>query len=134
MEGQVFKVSNGELDYYGSTTINLRQKLACIKYNALSGKNRITEPLFQSGKVDIYLVENCPVESMKEREKHYILNEPNINLRVPHRGRREYYEANKTKILEGMKEQKKKYYEKNKDIIKKKNLERYYAKKAELSA
>lgn len=43
---------------------------------------------------------------------------------------KKYYEAHKTEIAEKDKVRWKSYYEQNKEAIKKKNLERYYTKKA----
>ncbi len=76
----------------------------------------------------IHLVENFPCENVIElslREKDWIKKTECVNVKIPLRTQAEYYQDNRTYILE----QKKNYYQTNKESIKKKQKEYYYNKK-----
>ena len=134
------------LPYYGSTTLSLNRRFQVHKAHFKQWKQgKITGcssfMLLEQGfdKVAIILVEDYPCNSKQEleiREAHYIKNIPCINMKIPQgivfESRqdytKQYYQANRDKILEQDKqyrqanrdkilEQKKQYYQSNRDKL-----------------
>jgi hypothetical protein len=89
--GKIYRLTipDGTLNYYGSTTRDLRKVLSDFKSNynrSISGKsksNMIAFQLFETGtSIDIVLVEKFPCECKEElhaREKYYIENNDCLN-------------------------------------------------------
>jgi len=161
-EGKIYKLVGGGLTYYGSTCCDLRFRLCGHKTDFKRNINISSKLLFETGdKVEIILVEYFPCNNKMElnaRERWYIENNDCVNMIIPTRTIKEYYEANKEEIKEQKKEyyeahkeqrkekdkqyrevnkeqkkeQNKEYYEAKKDHLKKQNKEYYKAHKEEV--
>ena len=101
--GSVYKITDGELVYYGSTTSSLTNRLG--KHKCPSSKTNCN--LLNKEKMTIELVEAVEdEEQLKWRERYYIENNECVNKYLPIYtdeerkqnaiiSRREYYERNK---------------------------------------
>ena len=118
-QGKIYKLTAGDLTYYGSTTQTLK-----IRLNGHCSKDCSSKILFESGnKVNIELVESYPCETKEQllkRENYYIKNFNCVNQNASIKTKQEiiiyqkhYRENNK----ECMKEYKKQYYKNNKEYI-----------------
>jgi len=113
--GKIYKIvdfTNGNI-YIGSTVQTLTERLAQHKRD----KRCSSCDIIKNGDYDIILIENYPCQSKEEleaRERYYILNTECVNLQIPGRTKKEYYEDNKEKIKKRIKE----YRDKNKDRTK----------------
>jgi len=108
--------------YYGSTTQPLCERKSQHKQDFLKNKRgTCSKELFNLGNdIDIVLVETYPCnnkEELHQRERYYIENNECINKQIPSRTKKEWNHLNKDKI----KEKNIRYYEKNKELIHKKN-------------
>ena len=116
--GKVYKIEShlGDKVYYGSTTKKLLSQ-RMTKHRSdykcwLKGKRELITSfnLFEEYGLEnckIILVESCPCETkdeLKARESYYIRNFECVNKVIPDRTMKEYYEDNKSKILERAKE------------------------------
>ena len=135
--GKIYKLECNGLVYYGSTKQTLEERLRehKKKYNQyLNGKGNYYSS-FEILKLQDYkieLVEDYPCNSKKElelRESHFITNFECCNKCIARRTKRDYYEANKAKILEKRKEYVKKNYDKILENNKAYNKESRRAKK-----
>jgi hypothetical protein len=125
------------LNYYGSTTVNLRVRLAGHIQDHKRNKNNSSKQIIETNNYEIMLLENYPCNNKEElhsREQYYILNNECVNKIIPLQTYKEYYEKNKDKIkiyykenIDKIKEIKKEYNEKNKDKINE-NKKEYYEK------
>ena len=83
--GKIYKLTNGTLNYYGSTTNELNQRLA--EHKSRYKRENWKEILYKDGNiVSIELMENYPCDTKIEllkREKWYIENNECINIRIP---------------------------------------------------
>lgn len=134
--GKIYKIVNDELNltYYGSTTTPLYKRLYLHKTAAYK-KKCTSHKLFESGNVDIVLVENISCNNKEElhrKERYYIENNECVNRNIPTRTRTEYYQDN----LEYFKQyyQKniqhyKEYYDTHKEEISGKRKEQYHNNK-----
>ena len=123
-KGKIYKLVNDSLGltYIGSTTQSLSVRKAghtCASrwYSKGKGNFMTSFKLFDSGVVDIVLIETCCCSSKEElhsRERYWIENMECVNKCVPCRTLTEYREAHKDVI----KAQKKKYRESHKDVLK----------------
>jgi len=118
--GRIYKLVNDVDDkiYVGSTTSRLSIRKCQHKTRAKRDPNiRVYKHLNEVGweHVDIVLVENyeCKTkEQLYARERHWIKElKPELNMRIPTRTMKEYYEDNKEQIAQKYKE----YYENNKE-------------------
>ena len=125
------------LQYIGSTTRPLSERLnehkkkyklyTDHKYGFVSSFE-----ILKNNNYEIILIENVPCNNKEElhrRERFYIESLSCVNIVIPQRTRKEYYEDNKEEISE----QKKEYNEMNKDKIKERNKQYYEANKQEIS-
>jgi hypothetical protein len=148
--GKIYRLvcNNTGLNYYGSTTQKLPQRLYEHKrsYKKYLKDNKNYFSSFEIIKEDnfkIILVElfNCSCKlELEKRERYYIDNNECINKNIPTRTKKEYYEDNKDVIIEKQKIYNDKnkdsknqynndYYKMNKDIIIDKNKEYYQLNK-----
>ena len=116
--GKIYKLVSPHTDeiYIGSTTQKLCVRIAEHKRDCREGKIRTNKKLFELGDVKIVLIEDFPCDRKEElikRERYYIENTDCLNIMIPGRTRKEYYQDNKEIISE----KKKDYREKNKEII-----------------
>lgn len=87
--GKIYRLTDGTLNYYGSTNQSLAQRLAEHKYAFKNGRKSYTsEMIFKTGnKITIECIEEQDdLETLLEREKWYIRNNPCVNrigLEVP---------------------------------------------------
>ncbi len=122
--GKIYKIvdnTNGDV-YYGSTTETLKERLRKHTSNSNECNSKL---IINNGDYNIILVEYYPcnsVEELESREAHYIINNQCINVKIPGRTNKEWYEDNREKISEKRKkhyqdnkDKKKKYYDDNKD-------------------
>ncbi len=127
--GKIYKIESVNGDegdiYIGSTTKEyLSQRMTTHRGNYkcfLNGKGNFISSFYLFNK---YGVENCKIillelvnvnskDELLIRESHYIKNLKCVNKCTPLRTRKEYYEANKERIIEHQK----KYYEDDKEKI-----------------
>jgi hypothetical protein len=109
-QGKIYKIISSECDdvYYGSTVLQLNQRLALHKHNYkkyLKGITRFVTSfkIIESGNYEIVLVENYPCNSKKElelRERFYIENNECVNKFIPGRTKKEYEQDNRERIRE----------------------------------
>ena len=120
--GKIYKITSGELTYIGSTCEpTLARRLATHVGHYKQWKNgtfnKITSfQVFETGNYEISLLELYPCNSKDEltaRERFYIETDECVNKRIEGRTQKEWYETNKTELLE----KKKAYYEVNKTEI-----------------
>lgn len=134
--GKIYKLVNDELNltYYGSTTSQLYKRLFNHKHQA-KNKRFTSWKLFESGKVEIVLVEECPCENKEQlnrRERFYIENNECVNKLIPTRTAKEYKEKYYKDNLEYFKEMNKKYRETHKDELVKSKKEFYEVNKEKI--
>jgi hypothetical protein len=117
--GKVYKLY-AQLDdgtiicYYGSTTKNLRVRLAGHVQSAKKIRDTTSKHIIDAGNYNIMLLENFPCNSKEElsaREQFYILNNECVNKVVPLRTKKEWYNDN----IESIKDNRKICYSKNCD-------------------
>lgn len=120
----IYKITDGENTYIGSTKNNINRRLSehFSKYNRyLKGQYRYTSSfkIIEKGR------ENCKIELLEEflyndkkeiflKERHYILNNKCINIKVPLRTRKEYYQLHKPYFQKKARDY---YYNKKKERI-----------------
>lgn len=129
-KGKIYKMENEYGIYYGSTTLTLKDRLR--NHKSSSSTTRSSRILFQNGCIPkIELIEEVEFDDIKElwdREAYYIRNLECINLRIPNRTKKQYYNDNKVLLnkknqqnrivnKEKYAKKKKQYYETNKDIM-----------------
>lgn len=145
-KGQIYKLCIEDLTYVGSTC----QKLSIRKgghkkhYNRWI-KNKDTNnyvssfKLFEKGNPDIILIENYPCKNKNElhkREREWIEKLDCVNIKIPTRTIKQFYEDNKETFKDKQKEYyrnniekikltTKQFYENNADKIKQKQREYY---------
>jgi len=117
-EGKIYKiVCNITGEIYIGSTINkyLSNRILNHKYNPTS----VSRNIIERGDYKIELIKNYPCNSKKELEEEeskYIRENECINIVIPNRTKKEWYEDNKKKLLE----KQKKYTEDNREEINKK--------------
>ena len=142
--GSVYKVSDGERDYYGSTTTTLYQRLCVHKCPT----NTTTTTILNRDNLTIILMEEVEDESqLLIREQYYLDNYECVNTQRAHttpeyhkqynkQYQKQYQETNRDKLNEyykqyeqkninKLKEYRKQYQETNRDKIKERNTTRY---------
>ena len=121
-KAKIYKLTtphNIDLVYYGSTVNPLYKRKGCHKSLSKKNINNCTSKLlFELGIDDVIitLVENvnCNTkEELLQRERFYIENNNCVNKRIPSRNKTEYYDDNKDKVIEYVKD----YYKNNKDKL-----------------
>jgi hypothetical protein len=123
--------------YFGSTCVGLSQRLQkhkdCFRYGGRCSSKQIIE----RGNYNIILCQECPCENkeqLKAFERKWIEENECINVQLPGRTKKEWYEKNRIEILKthkewhdehkgNLKDKKREYYEQNKIEILKKNKE-----------
>ena len=113
--GNIYKLSCNVTNkiYIGSTTQSLNSRLSQHKYfynQYLSGEKIYYSSfeILKNNNYEIHLIEKCPVNELKNKEKYYIKYLINVvNKNIPNRKIKEYY-------LDNIREYKK-YYQKNKN-------------------
>ena len=136
-KGKIYKlVSNQTTDvYYGSTCQPLCVRMGGHRSDFKRGQQITAKKLLQFNDCQIILIEKFPCDSKEEllsRERFYIENNKCVNKYIPMgtvtewkenhpEYTKEYYSANKEKIMNRSKE----YYHTNKDGISEKRKEKY---------
>lgn len=151
MEYKIYQIVCNETDevYIGKTTQTLGERL---RQHRLNSNSTNSKQIILRGDYVMSQIDECDTEEESiELEAFYIRNTDNcVNINIPGRTKKEYYEENKDEILikrkeyydenkdeitirkkkyreeniDKVKEQDKKYYEENKDKILIKNEER----------
>jgi hypothetical protein len=125
--GKIYKIvcnQTGKI-YIGSTCKKLCQRIAFhwgdYKSYKKGQRNYITSfKILENGDYDIVLIENYPCDTKEEllkRERHYVDTLDCVNRNIPSRTNKEYYQDNKTFLLNKQNQ----YYQDNKETIKVKN-------------
>ena len=138
--GKVYKIyslSRPELQYIGSTTQTLAQRLAKHKSNYNDWKRGRRHyvssfDIFECNDYRIELIELCPCNSKMElhrTEGKYIREEICVNKNVVGRTRKKWYHENKEKINQRRKE----YRQANKEKIAQKNKKYYQANREKIA-
>jgi hypothetical protein len=139
--GKIYKLQclNTGKVYYGSTTMNLRLRLAQHKYfYKLHKQGKFhycsSYEIIEGGNYEIYLVENYRClegYQLKQIEQVYIKNYPCVNMRKSRRTKEDNrIYARKFYNTEKGKQYKKDYYKKNRQKLKEYSLEKYRKRKA----
>tara|TARA_R110000787_G_scaffold85617_1_gene182560 strand:+ start:929 stop:1390 length:462 start_codon:yes stop_codon:yes gene_type:complete len=93
MKGKIYKITNGELNYYGSTTKKyLSQRLAGHKYSVKINPSLSVNEILIYDNYTIELIEELEIIDLKElrkREKYYIENFDCVNKALPNQTRKE---------------------------------------------
>jgi hypothetical protein len=97
--GNIYKISCNDTDkiYIGSTSQNLNSRLSQHKYfynQYLNGKNIYYSSfeILKNNNYEIHLIEKCPLNELKIKEKFYIKYLINVvNKNIPSRKIKEYY-------------------------------------------
>lgn len=109
--GSVYKITDGDLNYYGSSETTLTRRLTAHK----APTNKCSTNKMNRDNLTIEEVEFCEdTRDLKKRETWWIENNECININKPFRTREEklerhkvagkkYYEANKQKCMEANK-------------------------------
>ena len=136
--GRIYRIVCGDLTYIGSTCQELSQRMADHRKGYTKWKNNPTKydnisssRLFEAGKPEIFLIEDCPCtrkEQLLARERHYIETVDCVNKTIPGRTQTEYRQDNVVLILERHRE----YNEAN--IEKIREYQREYARAHRKSA
>ena len=124
-EGKIYKITGGDKVYYGSTreSLEMRMKKHLDTHKYSSNKCSASK-LFNEYGVDnckIELIEEYPCDSryeLENREAYYIKSFPCVNICVPNRTGQEWYNDNKEKIIDRVKEY---YYENKKNVLERQN-------------
>ena len=130
--GSIYKLTDGEQYYYGSTTTTLQQRLAGHKCPA----NKTISNILNRDNLTIELMEEVEDESqLRIREQYYLDNYECVNIKRAHntpeqwqqhlkQWQQQYWDKNKDKInkykktiIDKTKGYNKKYYETNRDKI-----------------
>jgi hypothetical protein len=122
--GKIYKITGGNLVYYGSTTLKLCQRLAdhkkCYKrYKEGKTTNTTSFQLLDFEDCYITLVELFSCNSKEEllaRERFYIENNDCVNKVIPLQTDAEYYKKNKEEFAERTKKWREENVEKSKEI------------------
>jgi hypothetical protein len=122
--GKIYRLvcNNTGLNYYGSTTQKLPQRLYEHKrsYKKYINKNLTANKIIEGGNFNIILVEEYSCQNRQQleaKERYYIENNECVNKNIPTQNDKEYYLKNKDKINQYNNE----YYKLNKD-----NHKEYY--------
>lgn len=151
---KIYKLVNNNCSegncYYGSTAHPLHKRFYRHKIDYKQWKTgkyhyvfsfKLFEEDFENTKIILVEEFKCKnKQQLEARERFYIENNKCLNKCIPGRTKKEYYKANKEKIIKQIKknyeknadkrkEQMKEYYEANKDKIKKQKKEYYKANK-----
>jgi len=112
--GSIYILSDGEKDYYGSTTISLGRRLSLHKCN-----NDCESSILNKENLTIKLIEEVEDETqLKWRERYYIENNECVNKRTPvitDEEKKEYKKEYRIKNKETRTSYDKEYYNKNKE-------------------
>tara|TARA_R110000824_G_scaffold8372_3_gene37953 strand:+ start:235 stop:720 length:486 start_codon:yes stop_codon:yes gene_type:complete len=111
MKGKIYKITNGNETYYGSTVKTLNQRLTGHKYEVKKGKMLYKKSLLESPNCKIELIEEIEFENIKElysRERFYVENNECINCQTPGLSRKE----TSKKYSDSHKEERKLHYQK----------------------
>ena len=143
--GFIYKLTDGERNYYGSTSLGLNERLNSHRQPA-NYKTNITKILFEGDKpVNIKFVDVVYYDKIGElrlKEAEYIENNECININNPNRAKskegfnaKEYtkqYYLDKCKDNDEVKRKRREYESKNREKINKKARERRNRKKEKL--
>lgn len=88
----VYRITSGDLCYYGSTIQPIRTRFNRHKWNHANGVRHSVAVLFDRGECSVELVETVTgtVRELREREAWYIRNHPCVNKSVPLRTAKEW--------------------------------------------
>lgn len=138
MEGTIYKLHcniTGE-DYYGST-MYYRKRLSihkCSTEKQLSKRQCMSRQIIDRGNYTFSIIENCPIEDIKVRERFYYENYPCINKLIPYKSREELLQDKRDRSkTDKAKEKKAEYRQEHRKELSVKERERYNVKKEEIN-
>ena len=118
MKGKIYKITSGDLTYYGSTTSPLSRRLSQHRYDCKKKPTLSANTVLSNGDYKIELIEELEFENkkeMREREGYYIQNFNCVNTQTAGLSRKDsqkkYRDSEKGKLKT------KEYLEKNKERI-----------------
>jgi len=129
--GKIYKLTNGGLTYYGSTTLTKERRFEY--HHSPSNNTCSSKALFKlGGIVKIEIIEHFPCNSrweLEEREAYYIRSnfDDCVNIAIPHRTYKEYRYDNRFRIASRAKEyqnnrkENRKEYDKNRYVYQNKS-------------
>jgi hypothetical protein len=141
---KIYQITSSQTDkvYIGSTTKSLEKRFSIHKSENNSTNSK---EIVQYDDAIISLIEEVELEERYIRERYWIefYGESSVNIKIPGRTKKEYYEINKEYINEKRKEYhqinkqqimeyQKEYHEINKEQIKEKNKEYYEINKEQI--
>lgn len=128
-------------DYYGSTK-NFKHRMQVHKCNTEKEKAKrqcVSKQIINRGDYTISVIETIEVDSKREafqRERHYIENNPCINISTPIKTKQEIQERKKEYRLENIESiniKKAEYRKTHAKELSQKQSERYYANRDEIN-
>jgi len=106
-KSKIYKLVSSQTEkiYIGSTTKTLAQRLAHHKYDMKTGKTISSSEILKFNDCKIILIENynCnTVDELRAKEYYWICKNKDIcvNLHMPTKTQKDWYNENKTRILE----------------------------------
>jgi hypothetical protein len=125
--GKIYELNGSGLRYVGSTIKDLKERFGDHRTHYKRWKEDRTKyissfQLFELGYVEIRLLEEYPCDNKKElhaRERYWIEQGKCVNMVIPGRTKKEWYEAN----IETISQREKKWREANKELITQRNKE-----------
>ena len=124
--GSIYKITDGEKNYYGSTIKTLKKRLSIHKSPS---STRCETKYMNKDNMTIELIEVVEdIEQLKWRERYYIENNECVNKNSPVITLEEHNERRRNrskKHREENKDEYKQYYEENKERIKQYNRQPY---------
>lgn len=103
--GKIYKIHSHRTDlvYIGSTTQTLSRRLSKHKSSAKCRGEHTSKSIIEYGDAMITLIETYPCTNKTElesRERYFIDNNECVNKYVPTRTRKQYYDENRSTILQ----------------------------------
>jgi hypothetical protein len=90
-------------NYIGSCTTKLSTRLSVHKQQLQNGRCCSSYEVLKGGDFQIFLIEDFPCERREQltaRERYWVENTPNcVNCNVPGRGKKEWYEENRERLI-----------------------------------
>jgi predicted GIY-YIG superfamily endonuclease len=120
-------------DIYIGRTKNIKKRLSLHEHEV--NNRTMYDVIKNNGGFDCEILEEVDnIDLSKERERYYYdLYQPSLNTNIPNRKPKEYYEKYYVDKKDEINEKTKLYYKKNSELIKTKNLLRYYKNKCKTS-
>ena len=123
-------------DYYGSTKwyYNRISSHKCSTEKQLSKRQCASRQIIERGNYTFSIVEKCPLEELKQRERYYYENFPCINQIIPYQTKEELKKKKSDRSKSDIGKKEKLIYRQNhRQELKNQERERYHLKKDEIN-